>query len=576
MSKLNQPDHPHNRGGVIHSYQRYDPVKMPGPISQIENQADLASLGMEHMLMFGSMRELTEEELARAIHIDPSQIAGLGPSMDALIAMLEARKREILETYQTKHTLKQADRQYHELAESLYPPGKYRKRYYEAVRDEQLHDLERLWYSQSDERDDFARGLVQLMDVLADKYQVEDLEANYTFTGKKKMTVPEALEIKEELEKIDELLEQLKQAKETAQLGIIDMDQLSEFAEGDQLDELEAMQRRVEDLVREAARQQGLEKGKTGYELSPKAYRLFQSKVLGEIFSNLTAGKTGRHQADLSGDGAVELQRTRPYEFGDSVANIDITSTLTNAMIRQGSNRLPIRLRSDDIEVHETRNNPKCATVVVIDMSGSMRSGGVYVDAKRMALALDGLIRKEYPGDFLQFIEMYSVAKARHISEIPALMPKIPTIRDPVVRLRADFSDPNVNEYRIPQHFTNMQHAMVLGRRLLAAQDTPNRQMLIISDGLPTAHYEEEQLYLLYPPDPRTEQATLREAKLCAQEGITLNMFLVPSWSQSEEDIRFSYRLAESTKGRVFFTAGGDLDRYVVWDYVNNRKTMIG
>jgi uncharacterized protein with von Willebrand factor type A (vWA) domain len=99
---------------------------------------------------------------------------------------------------------------------------------------------------------------------------------------------------------------------------------------------------------------------------------------------------------------------------------------------------------------------------------------------------------------------------------------------------------------------------------------------MLVTDGLPTAHYEGCMLYLLYPPDPRTEEATMREAKLCAREGITINIFLLSNWNQSEEDIRFAYRMAEATKGRVIFTAGRDLDRYVVWDYVKRRKSIIG
>ena len=81
--------------------------------------------------------------------------------------------------------------------------------------------------------------------------------------------------------------------------------------------------------------------------------------------------------------------------------------------------------------------------------------------------------------------------------------------------------------------------------------------------------------YLLYPPHPRTEEATMREGHLCAREGITLNMFLVPSWSQSEEDIRFANRLAQSTSGRVFFTSGNNLDRFVLWDYVQNKREIL-
>ncbi len=86
---------------------------------------------------------------------------------------------------------------------------------------------------------------------------------------------------------------------------------------------------------------------------------------------------------------------------------------------------------------------------------------------------------------------------------------------------------------------------------------------MLITDGLPTAHFEDQWLYMLYPPDPRTEEATMREGQMCGRDGITINLFLIPSWSQSEEDIRFAYRLAESTRGRVFFTAGKDLDRFV-------------
>ena len=111
------------------------------------------------------------------------------------------------------------------------------------------------------------------------------------------------------------------------------------------------------------------------------------------------------------------MQQTKPYEFGDSVTHMDIPASLVNAMLRNGPG-LPVRLKTDDIEIHRTRNNPKCATAVLLDMSGSMRYDGQYINVKRMGLALDGLIRTEYPGDFLQFIEMYTFAKPRHISEI--------------------------------------------------------------------------------------------------------------------------------------------------------------
>jgi uncharacterized protein with von Willebrand factor type A (vWA) domain len=211
-----------------------------------------------------------------------------------------------------------------------------------------------------------------------------------------------------------------------------------------------------------------------------------------------------------------------------------------------------------------------------MDMSGSMRYDGQYMNVKRMALALQGLISREYPGDFLRFIEMYTFAKVRSAGEIIELMPKPVTLYDPWVRLKADLSRDDISEHQIPPHFTNIQHALRLARQNLAAVDTPNKQIILITDGLPTAHFEESILYLLYPPDSRTESVTMREGALCQRDGIVINMFLVPSWSQSEEDIRFAHRLAEQTRGRVFFTAGKDLDRYVVWDYIDRKREILG
>ena len=150
------------------------------------------------------------------------------------------------------------------------------------------------------------------------------------------------------------------------------------------------------------------------------------------------------------------------------------------------------------------------------------------------------------------------------------------TIFDPVVRLKADMANPRISEADVPPHFTNIQHALSLSRRHLARQDTPNKQVIVITDGLPTAHFEGSELYLLYPPHRRTEEATIREAEACRREGIIVNIFLLSGWSQSREDIQFAYRLAQTAHGRVFFAAGRELDRFVVWDYLYRRRSIIG
>jgi uncharacterized protein with von Willebrand factor type A (vWA) domain len=560
-------------GGIIHTYQKYDPINLPAPT---QPPPDLVSPALEHFLMFGDARRLTDEELARAVHLDPSQIAGLGQSLDALMAMLLERKRKILAKYETESVQGLVRKEFQKVAGKIDPPAKLRERFKRAVQEEQLRDLETLWYAADDERSRFARQLVQLVEHLGNKYQVDELATKYAFTGRTPLTVPEALAVKEELEKIDELLKQLQEAKKNAQIGVIDMDLLNEFAEPGDMDKLEELQRMVENYVREMAERQGLDRdgGGRGFRLTPKAYRLFQGKLLERIFANLQASRSGRHQGPIVGEGAVEMSQTKQYEFGDSLAHMDIPQSFINAMLRTGGG-LPIRLKQEDIVIHRTRNTPKCATCVIMDMSGSMRYDGQYVNVKRMALAMEGLIRREYPGDYLQMIEMFTFARPTPPGKLIELMPKPVTIFEPFVRLKVDMSRDDVSEYRVPQHFTNIQRSLQMARQFLATQDTPNRQIILITDGLPTAHFEGNWLYMLYPPDTRTEEATMREGMLCAREGITINMFLVPSWSQSEEDIRFAYRLAESTKGRVFFTAGRDLDRYVVWDYVKRKREIV-
>ena len=566
-------------GGVIHTYQRYDPVRFP---SSTAPPPDVVSSAFDHMLQWGNARSLTAEQLARAIRLDPEQIKGLqgfGPSLESLIAMLEAQKQKILETYEADSVLEQAWQQYDLFLENTNPPDDYKERFFLLAHGRQIYDLERLWYDLPDERSEFARTLVQMMEALSQQYQIEDMYGRYDFTGRKPMSIEEALEIKEQLEKIDELLEQLKQALENAEIYLIDMDTLAEFVEEPDLEDLSNLQQQVKDYLSELAEQQGITSDPSGaMRLSPQAYKIFQGRLLEKIFEHLEASKTGRHDSPLAGEGSVELQEVKQYEFGDSMAHMDFPQSLINAVIRHHSepgNSSALRVNADDIVVHKTKNSPKCATSVIMDMSGSMRYEGQYINVKKMALALQGLITSEFPGDHLNFIEMYTHAKPCPPNEIINLLPKPVTINDPIVRYKIDMSNTELSEYQLPPHFTNIQHALQLARLNLANVDTPNRQIILITDGLPTAHYSEEWLYLLYPPDPLTEDATLREALLCKQAGITINFFLIPSWSQTEEDIQFAYRVAESTSGRVFFTAGSDLDRYVVWDYVSRKREII-
>ena len=301
---------PESLGGIIHSYQRYDPQTFPSPT---QPPPDLVSPAFEHMLTYGDMDELTEEQLANAVKLDISQIAGLGPTLESLRKMLEERKRKILETYETDKVVKEAAKTFEQQAAATHAPKEHADALRRAGKDEQLRELERLWYRAGGERSRFARELLKLVDKLGEKYQVDELAGKYEFTGRDPMTVDEALAIKEELETIDKLLKQLEEAKKNAQIALIDLSEMSQFADEEQMSELDRMQQQVQQLLRQMAEQQGLEKSARGYKMTPKAYRIFQGKLLEKIFSQLHASRSGRHLGPIVGEGAVELPTTKYY-----------------------------------------------------------------------------------------------------------------------------------------------------------------------------------------------------------------------------------------------------------------------
>ena len=159
-------------------------------------------------------------------------------------------------------------------------PRRLESKFRRAIVEEQLYDLEQLWYELDAERSPLALPTLLLMERLGEKYQVDELAAQYDFSGRKAMTVELALEIKDELERIDQLLKQLEEARETAQIGIIDLDALSEFVDEQEISQLGALEQMVEDYLKELAARQGLEWNQGQVQLTPQAYRLFQGRLL--------------------------------------------------------------------------------------------------------------------------------------------------------------------------------------------------------------------------------------------------------------------------------------------------------
>ena len=198
-----QPEKKQPIGGVLHTYLKYDPQKFPSPT---QPPPDMVTPLMNQLLTYGSMRELTDEELARAIYLDPEQLQSLGPSLNMIRAMLEERKRKILETWETDSVQTLAHDRFHDQASTAphIKSQRFRELYREGTNNEQLYCLEQLWFLQGNDHSPLARHLVQLIESLGEKYEVDELAAKYEFVGDQPMTIPLALELKEELEKIKE------------------------------------------------------------------------------------------------------------------------------------------------------------------------------------------------------------------------------------------------------------------------------------------------------------------------------------------------------------------------------------
>ena len=261
-------ERPSRLGGIIHTYQKYDPKTIPSPT---QPPPDVVSGAMEYMLAYGNMRELTEAELAGAVRLDPSQIAGLGPSLEALAEMLRERKRKILATYETQRVKAEAARQFHRLGAGCSRRSRWSGPSARPSRRSSSTISSGCGFAGTS-RAPSPVQLVQLLDRLGNKYQVDELAAKYEFTGQTALTVPKALAIKEELEEIDRLLKQLEEAAKTAQIGVIDLEALAEFAEPGDIEQLNQLAEQIEPIPPRPGR--GAGPGTGGPRIPPDAQGL--------------------------------------------------------------------------------------------------------------------------------------------------------------------------------------------------------------------------------------------------------------------------------------------------------------
>ena len=299
--------------------------------------------------------------------------------------------------------------------------------------------------------------------------------------------------------------------------------------------------RRLKEIERALERAGLITRSKGRYEVTPRGARKLGERALVRVFERLRADRVGGHAAREAGGEAEPTGATRPWRFGDA-GQVAVQKTVFNAVLRRGPGP-GVALSPEDLELVEAEKRTEAATALLLDLSFSMPLRGHFVHAKRMALALHSLIEGRYPHDRLYLIGFSDYARPMQPQDLTAS-----------------------GWERV--YGTNMHHAFNLAGRCLARHPRASRQVLMVTDGEPTAHLEGEEAFFSWPPVRRTIEKTLSEAMRLARAGVTLNVFML---EETPGLARFMERLARLTSGRVFLMRSDSLGDFVVRDYVSRR-----
>jgi Ca-activated chloride channel homolog len=348
------------------------------------------------------------------------------------------------------------------------------------------------------------------------------------------------------------------------------------------LRQLEKPDQREADILKLLIKEGFLEKDEKGKLIvGPRGLRRIESKALEELFQINRKDSLGKHATDFKGVGQVRHDDSKPYEFGDPVANLNLHETLKNAVIRQGRSPSPpvplptgergaIHVEEEDFVVYDTEYQTSCATVVLLDMSGSMDRYGKFYHAKKTALALQSLIRSRYPEDSVKYIGFYTYASPLTERSLIHASPKPVSIFDSRVFLRVALDNP---PDFVPEHFTNIQAGLKFARNHLLKQPAANKQIICITDGEPTAHLEGRELVLVYPPSERTARHTLEEVAACVRAGIQLSTFALIEDYFYTGLVNFVEQMARVSRGLAVYCHAGELGGCVIEGFVKGRRS---
>ena len=400
-------------------------------------------------------------------------------------------------------------------------------------------------------------------------------EKQFPFRGKDPLSRKEALKLLEQLKDLAGLREALEKALRDGDIFNFNLENLARHLGPESYQEFLERRDEIFKKLKELMEEKGLvvENQETGgMQLSPASVRRIGRRAVEEIFSNLEADDSGgAHDAGSVGESENSSSHTRPLEFGDSLSHMNIPGSVINALIRKGDPRPGL----NDIEIYESRGMARASTIVLIDMSGSMLRGDRFYNAKKVALSMDSLIRSDFRDDQLQIVGFGTLAETYSPAQIPTLQPFPVTLFNPHIRLRIDMARQDLKSKDfLPLYFTNLQRGLQLSRTLLGSKETKNKEIVLITDGVPTSHFEDNVLHINYPPSPADFEAALREVKNCTDDGIVINTFLLTSdWEMNyfgEES--FIQQFAKRSMGRIFYPHPNELGKMILVDFIANRK----
>ncbi len=363
---------------------------------------------------------------------------------------------------------------------------------------------------------------------------------SYQMDGMDPMGMGQAMQTMQELGDLDQLENLLRNATNPGALAEADMNRVRDLMGDDAARSLE----RLAELTKMLQEAGLIEQREGRLELTPRGLRKIGSNALRDLFTKLTKDKTGQHQLDRLGQGHERTYETKQYEYGDPF-NLDLHRTIRNALRRNGPGT-PVHLSADDFEIERTEHLTKSSTVLMLDLSLSMPMRDNFLPAKKVAMALHSLITSQFPRDYMGIVGFSETARILTAAQLP--------------EVSWDFV-----------YGTNMQHGFMLARQLLAKQ-TGTKQIIMITDGEPTAHITPRgDVFFNYPPVQETVEATLREVVRCTRDNIRINTFMLDANSYLKS---FIERLSSINRGRAFFTTPETLGDYVLVDFIEHKKQL--